>query len=78
MAAVFASLSSQVESGDAMTVTAEPEYEWGIGMRSRGGAHRTGMTEQEARGWVAEAEEDGCAMGAFFVIRRPVGEWEQA
>lgn len=60
------------------TGAATPEYEWGVALRRIHGPHRTGMTEQDARDWVAEAEEDGAAPGAFYVIRRPIGEWEEA
>lgn len=55
-----------------------PEYEWGVGRRRAEAVHRSGMTETEARDWVAEVEADGALPGAFFAIRRPIGEWEEA
>lgn len=56
----------------------EPEYEFGVGRRRTEDVHRCGMTETEARDWVAEVESDGALPGAFYVIRRPIGEWEEA
>ncbi len=40
--------------------------------------HRTGMSEDEAWEWVREAEEEmGFRKGAFVVIRRSLGPWQE-
>lgn len=53
-------------------------YEWGV-LRSRGHdePHREGMTEKEARAWIADWEEMGGTPGTFVLIRRLIGEWEE-
>jgi hypothetical protein len=55
------------------------DYEYGVALLDDlSDPHRTGMTEAEAREWVASAEgESQMKPGAFKVIRRPVGEWER-
>ena len=53
------------------------EYEYGIAYRDDlSDPHRAGMTEDEARTWVADFAELGGMPGMFTVIRRPLGEWE--
>jgi hypothetical protein len=39
--------------------------------------HRSNMTEDEARTWVAEWIESGAEPTAVVVIRRPLGVWER-
>lgn len=59
----------------------DDQWEWGIarGSDELVDPHRTGMTEEQAREWVAEFEgEDGGRKGAFIVIKRPVSKWEVA
>lgn len=56
----------------------EPGYEYGIVFEGVYDApHRFGMTEEEARAWVAEWIEDGAKPSAVAVIRRAVGKWER-
>lgn len=50
-------------------------YEYGILTRD-GEVHREGMTELAAQQWLDEWFTDGGAHGAFFIIRRPIGQWE--
>lgn len=53
----------------------EQEYEWGVGWHAAiDPPHRWGMSEEEARSWIARIEEDIDA-GLYVVIRRPVGPW---
>lgn len=52
------------------------EYEYGILYAHFDAPHRWGMTEEEARTWVAECEAEGFKPGVFTVIRRRVGKWE--
>lgn len=39
--------------------------------------HRGPMSEEKARAWVREAEEEGFRK-TFYVARRPVAKWERA
>ncbi len=60
-------------------MTPEPTYEWGVVCaRVPNEVHRDQMTEEQAREWVREFEDEGGKAGAFLVIRRPVGDWEIA
>lgn len=55
------------------------EYEYGIMSHFGGGSsiHRNRLTEEQARKWVREGEEeDGFPKGLFTVVRRPISEWE--
>lgn len=38
--------------------------------------HRGWWTEDEARSWIAEGEEDGFSPGVFLLVRREVGDME--
>ena len=59
----------------------EDMYEWGIDQTSwpleEDGPHRDGMTEQEARSWIEQAEAGGIKPGSFTLIRRPIAQWER-
>lgn len=51
--------------------------EWGVMLEhDQREPHRSGMTELEARSWIREFEEDGGRVGAFYAIKREIGEWE--
>lgn len=54
------------------------EFEWGIAHRDDVPPNwrRVGMTEAQARGWLADWLADGGRLGVHFVVRRPLGEWE--
>ncbi len=52
------------------------EYEYGVSLRGDlNDPHRAGMSEGQAREWIAECIELGMKP-VFGLIRRPVGEWE--
>lgn len=40
--------------------------------------HRGPWTEKECRSWVKEFEDDGGTVGAFYVARRVVTNWNHA
>jgi hypothetical protein len=52
-------------------------YEYGVMIRNVEGLHRGPWTKDEAETWIAEALEDGFKPGYFYVVRRPVGNWEE-
>lgn len=61
------------------------EYEYGIGfyrsdpngpVEDEQGPHRTGMTYDEAVEWIEEWQNYGARKDAFYIIRRPKGDWE--
>ena len=52
-------------------------YEYGVWhVSDPSEPHRSCMTEEDARKWVAELEEDDYPAGGFVVVRREVGPWE--
>lgn len=51
-------------------------YEYGIMMRRSEHLHRSNMTREEALEFVREAVADGFPTGFFWVVRRPLGDWE--
>lgn len=56
------------------------EWEYGVsysGDPESWRPHREGMTEDDARDWVAQLEFDGFPSGRFVVVRRQVGAWER-
>lgn len=67
-----------INIGDRVVYEPLDGYEYGIMQHGVAGVHRWGMTAQEAGEWVASWEEDGGRAGAFYVVRRPVGTWEEA
>jgi hypothetical protein len=52
-------------------------YEYGVAFRGEPHRWGWGMTEEQAYKWVEEFEADGGIAGAFFVIKRRLGEWEK-
>ena len=53
------------------------DFEWGVIFPSRDmELHRGPWTEEQARAWIREADEDGFIGGAFQLVRREVGPWE--
>lgn len=54
------------------------QFEYGVRHLDSGRVHRSGMSEDEAREWVAEWIEMDGKPDAFAVIRRPIGEWQAA
>jgi hypothetical protein len=52
------------------------EYEYGIRTKL-GEMHRVFMNKEEAWDWI-DAVETGAPVGAFVVVRRELGEWEDA
>jgi len=56
-----------------------PVYEYGVGFN--GEEHRTGMTYFESLDWVKDWHEHcrnhGGNSDAFYMIRRPIGEWNR-
>lgn len=56
--------------GKRVKVSGESTFEYGIGHRHIKTPHRTGMTERQARTWLAEWLRDGGKPDVFYVIRR--------
>jgi hypothetical protein len=55
------------------------DYEFGIRHVASGKLHREGMTFKQARDWIKEFEEElGGKIGAFVVVRKGYGPWEEA
>ena len=54
------------------------KYEYGIGGRVAGGfvVHRENMSKDRAYKWFDEWIEMGGNPNMFYIIRRPIGEWE--
>lgn len=55
-------------------------YEWGImHYRLTDELHRGPMSEAEARTWLDEWDEmsPNAMAGMFYLVRRPVGDWEK-
>ena len=60
-----------------------PDAAWEYGVRHVNDPeswepHRSGMGEEDARDWVRDFEADGGKPGAFIVVRRQIGAWEDA
>lgn len=55
-------------------------YEYGVrytGDPADWRPHRDGLTEDEARLWIAEIEAEGYPKGKFVIVRREIGAWER-
>jgi hypothetical protein len=53
------------------------EREYGIFYARRNDLHRGPMTEAEARSWIEGFIDDGGRPGAFYVVSRVVGPWQE-
>jgi hypothetical protein len=39
--------------------------------------HRGPWSKDDVLGWIEETELDGFRKGAFYPVRRPIGDWER-
>lgn len=57
-------------------------YEYAIKQRGIPGLHRGPWSEQDCKNWVNGWDSDckpgqEALVGMFYIVRRPVGEWER-
>lgn len=63
--------------GRGMMTDDKQQYEYAVMQERIPGLHRGPWPEEKAVAWVRECEEMGMRKGAFYVVRRPVGDWER-
>ena len=52
------------------------DYEYGVRRKGEPFTHREGMTRFAAESFIYDRIGDGEDLGAFIMIRRPLGDWE--